>query len=165
MTDKIEAERANSISEILEIDPPVEKFLIPEVVTGEVLPEVKDPEKQIKSDHEDTRDKLLDLYSQGSSALDTLIRVAEDSESPRAFEVVSQLLRNLADISEKLLDSHQKVADVKRTQNYGQPVAAGTSIHNQILFTGTTDELQEALEKMTNGTNSRAELPSQSEST
>ena len=154
MTEHVEAEKANSIEEILEIEAPREKISVPAVIdvvpkTAVVKEEAEDTENpDLIEDYEDTREKLKSLYNEGSGALSNLVLIAEQTESPRAYEVVAQLLRNLSEISEKLLDAHQKTENVKRTKEGSKPQQTGPNVHNQILFTGTTDELQTLLEDM-----------------
>ena len=92
-------------------------------------------------DYEDTRGNLYSLIEKGQEALDRIMEVAEDGQQPRAFEVVSQLIKNVADTTDKLIDLQLKMKDLNQEQ------AKGPSTVNNALFVGSTAELQKLLKK------------------
>ena len=63
-------------------------------------------------DYEYTRGNLYSLIEKGQEALDRIMEVAEDGQQPRAFEVVSQLIKNVADTTDKLIDLQLKMKDL-----------------------------------------------------
>jgi len=92
-------------------------------------------------DYEYTRGNLYSLIEKGQEALDRIMEVAEDGQQPRAFEVVSQLIKNVADTTDKLIDLQLKMKDLNQEQ------AKGPSTVNNALFVGSTAELQKLLKK------------------
>jgi hypothetical protein len=94
--------------------------------------------KDIKDDYEFSRSTYKDLISVGTYSMESLAELARESEHPRAFEVLSNHLKSIADITEKLmkLQKNKKELtqdDVKR------------EITNNNVFVGSTTELQRLL--------------------
>ena len=54
-------------------------------------------------DHGFARAKHYELSQKGSEALDLAMRVAKESENPRAIEVLSGLIKNLSEVNKSLL--------------------------------------------------------------
>ena len=102
------------------------------------LPDVSD---QIQKDYEYTRGNLYSLIEKGQEALDSIMEVAQEGQQPRAFEVVSQLIKNVADTTDKLVDLQQKMKVLKEEDS------RGPSTVNNALFVGSTAELQKLLKK------------------
>ena len=92
-------------------------------------------------DYEYTRGNLYSLIEKGQEALDSIMEVAQEGQQPRAFEVVSQLIKNVADTTDKLVDLQQKMKDLKEED------PRGPSTVNNALFVGSTAELQKLLKK------------------
>ena len=92
-------------------------------------------------DYEYTRGNLYSLIEKGQEALDSIMEVAQEGQQPRAFEVVSQLIKNVADTTDKLVDLQQKMKDLKAEDS------KGPSTVNNALFVGSTAELQKLLKK------------------
>ena len=92
-------------------------------------------------DYEYTRGNLYSLIEKGQEALDRIMEVAEDGQQPRAFEVVSQLIKNVADTTDKLIDLQLKMKNLNEEQ------AKLPSTVNIALFVGSTAELQKLLKK------------------
>ena len=67
------------------------------------LPADKKQEKDIQDDYEYSRDVYKDLINTGMSSLDSLAELAKESEHPRAFEVLSRSIKDIADTTEKLM--------------------------------------------------------------
>ena len=81
------------------------------------------------------------MIEKGQEALDRIMEVAEDGQQPRAFEVVSQLIKNVADTTDKLIDLQLKMKDLNAEEK------KGPSTVNNALFVGSTAELQKLLKK------------------
>ena len=92
-------------------------------------------------DYEYTRGNLYSLIEKGQEALDRIMEVAEDGQQPRAFEVVSQLIKNVADTTDKLIDLQLKMKNLNAEEK------KGPSTVNNALFVGSTAELQKLLKK------------------
>lgn len=94
------------------------------------------------NDYEYSREVLFDLIEKGRGALEDMIEVARESEHPRAFEVLSGLMKNTADINDKLLDLNKKHKDINVKD---EPKAIGQTTNN--LFVGSTTDLQRMLQQ------------------
>ena len=96
----------------------------------------------IDDDYERVRRDLFDLAGQGDEAIELMLELARESEHPRAFEVLGQLIKQNAEIGEKILKLHKTKKEVdKEDSPLGLP--AGTTNNN--VFIGSTAELQRML--------------------
>lgn len=95
----------------------------------------------IKSDYEYSRDTYYDLIEKGRESLELMIEVARESEHPRAFEVLSNMIKGIADVNDKLMDLNKKNKDIKRADEAKQ---LGHTTNN--LFVGSTTDLQRLLQ-------------------
>lgn len=102
---------------------------------------MNDSDETAKNDFELARQNYHELIIKGQDALDEMIEVARASEHPRAFEVLSTLLKSIADVNGDLLALHRKKKDYNKTDQKALP--AGVTTNN--LFVGSTTELQKML--------------------
>ena len=65
------------------------------------------------NDYEYSRETYYELLEKGKDALDTMVEVARESEHPRAYEVLSGMIKNLSDVNDKLMDLNKKVKDLE----------------------------------------------------
>ena len=75
-----------------------------EVVKKEKKPEIKkvhSQEEQIQKDYEYTRGNLYSIIEKGQEAIDGILELAQESDSPRAYEVAGQLIKSVADSNDK----------------------------------------------------------------
>ena len=97
-------------------------------------------ENYVNKDYDYTRGNLYSLIEKGQEAINGIMEVAGETASPRAYEVAGQLIKSVADTTDKLADLHKKVKDIEadnpKTQN---PVT------NNALFVGSTSELSKML--------------------
>ena len=103
--------------------------------------EIKD-KKDIKDDYEFSRRTYKDLINTGMGSLDTLAELARESEHPRAFEVLSRAIKDVADTTEKLMalqDSKKKLAKEDEEKEKAK------AITKKNLFVGSTTDLQRML--------------------
>ena len=95
---------------------------------------------EIEKDYEYTRANLYSIIEKGQEAINGIMEVAGESASPRAYEVAGQLIKSVADTTDKLADLHKKVKDIEednpKTQN---------TVTNNALFVGSTSELSKML--------------------
>ena len=91
---------------------------------------------KFKNDYDYSRETLYDLIQKGRNALEDMIEVARESEHPRAFEVLSGLIKNVADVNDKLMDLNKKHKDINTKEKAQLP---GNTTNN--LFVGSTTEL------------------------
>ena len=92
-----------------------------------------------EQDYEYSRDTYYDLIEKGRESLELMIEVARESEHPRAFEVLSGMIKGIADVNDKLMDLNKKQKDLQKED---KPAEATT---NNNLFVGSTTELQRML--------------------
>ena len=110
-----------------------------EVVKKE-LDNVKSNSDDVKKDYEYTRGNLYSIIEKGQEALNGVLELAQESEMPRAYEVAGQLIKNVADATDKLLDLQKKLKDVEAEEK-----VKGPSTVNNALFVGSTADLAKML--------------------
>ena len=128
----------DAINNSLDIEVVDEDESLPSKKEAKALDKNKDDSTR---DYEYTRGNLYSLIEKGQEALDSIMEVAQEGQQPRAFEVVSQLIKNVADTTDKLVDLQQKMKDLKAEDS------KGPSTVNNALFVGSTAELQKLLKK------------------
>ena len=111
----------------------------PEVVEKKVE-KLKDSVDDIKKDYEYTRGNLYSIIEKGQEALNGVLELAQESEMPRAYEVAGQLIKNVADATDRLLDLQKKLKDVEAEEK-----VKGPSTVNNALFVGSTADLAKML--------------------
>jgi len=94
----------------------------------------------IKGDYEYSRDTYYELLEKGKESLELMVEVARESEHPRAFEVLSNMMKNMADINDKLMDLNKKNKDINKEEV--KQVASNTTNN---VFLGSTADLQRLL--------------------
>ena len=119
------------------------------VETSIVKPEVKNelPNVVLKKDDVDkdykyTRGQLYSLIEKGQEAINGIMEVAGESASPRAYEVAGQLIKSVADTTDKLMDLQKKVKEVDEEKSKTQ-----NTVTNNALFVGSTSELSKILKQ------------------
>ena len=98
----------------------------------------------IEKDYEYTRGNLYSIIEKGQEAINGILELAQESEMPRAYEVAGQLIKNVADATDKLMDLQKKLKDVNEEEK-----AKGPSTVNNALFVGSTSELSKLLKAQT----------------
>ena len=105
-------------------------------------------ENDIEDDYKYQRANFYNLVEKGSAAIDGILELAKESEHPRTYEVAGQLIKNVAEVTEKLGDLQEKMRKLKEVPN-----TAPKNVTNA-LFVGSTKELQKLLkDKSENGSN------------
>ena len=120
------------------------------ITDGEMVPTKKDSIKkeevtkinEIEKDYEYTRANLYSIIEKGQEAINGIMEVAGESASPRAYEVAGQLIKSVADTTDKLMDLQKKIKDV----NEDSP-SKTNNVTNNALFVGSTSELSKMLKK------------------
>ena len=95
----------------------------------------------IKKDYDYTRGNLYSLIEKGQEAINGILELAQESEMPRAYEVAGQLIKNVADATDKLMELQKKLKDIDE----GKPKGP-TNVTNA-LFIGSTAELSKILKQ------------------
>ena len=96
-------------------------------------------DQNIKSDYDYSRQTYYDLIEKGRESLEDMIEVARQSEHPRAYEVLSGMIKNISDVNDKLMDLNKKQKDINRVDN--EPKQVGTT--NNLYL--TTSDLQKMM--------------------
>jgi len=96
----------------------------------------------IQSDYDLTRDTIRNLMRKGEAALDELLFVAKQSESPRAYEVVAGMMKNISEITKELIELQKKMKELG--EDNSNKSSGGVNVQNA-LFVGSTAELQKLL--------------------
>ena len=125
-------------------------------ITQDIKEEILDPKPLVPRpddtlDHADadykySRENFYNLVERGQDAIDGILEVAKEGEHPRAYEVVGQLIKNVSEVTEKLVDLQEKMKKLKEVPN-----SAPQNVTNA-LFVGSTKELQNLLKDKSNGT-------------
>ena len=96
--------------------------------------------ENVEKDYDYTRGNLYSLIEKGQEAINGIMEVAGETASPRAYEVAGQLIKSVADTTDKLADLHKKVKDIEADNPKTQ-----STVTNNALFVGSTAELQKML--------------------
>ena len=102
-----------------------------------------DREENVENDFEYSKRTYYDLIEKGQGAIDDMVDVARNLEHPRAYEVLSGMIKNVSDVNDKLMDLNKKKKDYYQKN---MKTVEGTTNNN--LFVGSTTELQRMLQNM-----------------
>ena len=107
---------------------------------------IQKPEQKtdISKDYEYTRANLYSLIEKGQEAINGIMELAGEGGSPRAYEVAGQLIKSVADTTDKLIDLQKKLKDVE--EDVGNNKGPNT-VTNNAVFVGSTSELQKLLKQ------------------
>ena len=132
-------EMKDKLAEIFDVDP-VEAETKPIV---EVKPQqVQHYGSDLETDYEYTRSNLYDLIDTGKHAISGILSVANESQHPRAYEVAATLIKNIGDVSDKLMNLHKMRKDID-----GKVEQQNINV-DKAIFVGSTSDL---LQKIKNG--------------
>jgi len=120
---------------------PPEASLNPKVKMSDVsrYPEELVDDEDIDADYKYQRENFYRLVEQGSNAIEGILELAKEGEHPRAYEVAGQLIKNVAEVTEKLGDLQEKMKKLKEVPDHGPKNVTNA------LFVGSTAELQKML--------------------
>src|SRR5210317_602544 len=104
-----------------------------------LVPETKLNEEDIDNDYKYQRENFYNLIERGQDAIDGILDLAREGEHPRAYEVAGTLIKQVADVTEKLGDLQEKMKKLKEVPNTGPKNVTNA------LFVGSTAELQKML--------------------
>jgi len=104
---------------------------------------IKNVSDDVTKDYEYTRANLYSLIEKGQESLNGIMELAGESASPRAYEVAGQIIKSVADTTDKLLDLQKKVKEVDE-----EAVKTTNNVTNNAVFVGSTSDLQKMLKEM-----------------
>ena len=115
--------------------------IVPKIIpdNSEVVPYQVESGDDIENDYKYQRDNFYNLVEKGSTAIDGILELAKESEHPRTYEVAGNLIKQVAEVTEKLGDLQEKMRRLKEV-----PSNAPKNVTNA-LFVGSTKELQTML--------------------
>ena len=99
-------------------------------------------DNDVSKDYDYTRANLYSLIEKGQETLNGIMELAGDSASPRAFEVAGQIIKSVADTTDKLMDLQKKVKEVEEEKS-----KTTNNVTNNALFVGSTSELSKMLKQ------------------
>lgn len=94
----------------------------------------------LEKDYDYARGQLYSLISKGQESINVIMEIAQDSGNARSFEVVGQLIKIVADITDKLIDMQKKMRDMDENMSSAKNIT-----NNNALFVGSTAELQKLI--------------------
>jgi DNA-binding ferritin-like protein len=95
--------------------------------------------EDIDNDYEYQRQNFYNLVEKGNDAIEGILELAKESEHPRTYEVAGNLIKQVAEVAEKLGDLQEKMKKLKEV-----PDTAPKNVTNA-LFVGSTAELQKMI--------------------
>ena len=98
-------------------------------------------DKDIKDDYEFSRETYRDLINTGARSLDVLAELARESEHPRAFEVLSQSIKHVSDVTKNLMDLQKTKKELQKNDKEDE----AKRVTNNNVFVGSTTDLQRML--------------------
>ena len=118
--------------------------------TGNIKQEILDPKPISKTlqvngnkdsdiDYKYSRENFYSLIERGQNAIDGILDLAKEGEHPRAYEVAGQLIKNVGEVTEKLVELQEKMKKLKEVPEHGPKNVTNA------LFVGSTKELQKML--------------------
>mgnify|MGYP001355113735 CR=1 FL=1 len=107
--------------------------------------QIRDVSEDREKDYEYTRGELYSLIDQGQEAVRGALEVAQESGHPRAYEVATNAMKQVADMTDKLMDLQKKVKDLDEEKK------GPSKVTNNAMFVGSTAELQKMLKQMNGG--------------
>tara|TARA_E500000331_G_scaffold346168_1_gene384692 strand:+ start:377 stop:847 length:471 start_codon:yes stop_codon:yes gene_type:complete len=131
------------ISEALNVEHEIIDAEIVEEPKTEIIPA---PQKSMKDfhlerDYDYVRGNLKDIVEKGTIAIDGILSVASEGDSPRAYEVVSQLIKSVSEANKDLISLHKSIKEIKKEDS---SVHGNTkNITNNSIFVGSTKALQD----------------------
>ena len=128
----------NDLNETFNVDGEVVHPEVSPIKPKKITAQVDD----IKKDYEYTRGNLYSIIEKGQEAIDLMLDLARESEHPRAFEVLSNMLKQNAEIADKLMTLQKQKKEVKKTDTPELP----NNLTQNNVFVGSTTDMQRMLQ-------------------
>ena len=129
----------DSLNDTFNTDPVESTEIVKEQKRKDQIQKLTD---DVSKDYDYTRGNLYSLIEKGQEAINGIMELAGESASPRAYEVAGQLIKSVADTTDKLADLQKKVKDL----NEDTPKTTN-NVTNNALFVGSTSELSKMLKQ------------------
>ena len=128
------------IDEALNIESGIEVSNTPENGCAKRQDKLKNISDDIEKDYDYTRANLYSLIEKGQESLNGIMELAGESASPRAYEVAGQIIKSVADTTDKLMELQKKVKEVDEEKAKGP-----SQVTNNAVFVGSTSDLSKML--------------------
>ena len=136
------ANEFDSIENALGLSP--DTVVVPQkaILIKSELPPIKDEklESDLHADYNAVRKNLRELVEVGKGALDGVLAVALEGDSPRAYEVVAQMIKSLSDANQEIMNLHEKIKIIRKETTINKISNTTNSI-----YVGSTKELQDII--------------------
>lgn len=104
-----------------------------------------DDSEKLEGDFEQVRSNLANIAAKSDLIVDELLLLARQSESPRAYEVLTTAINTLVGVNKDLLDTHMKRADIRKKLNIASTPENQTNVQNNNVFVGSSKEMLDLL--------------------
>tara|TARA_A100001391_G_scaffold202893_1_gene193679 strand:- start:433 stop:858 length:426 start_codon:yes stop_codon:yes gene_type:complete len=131
----------DSIDEALNTTSSIEVSTTPEGGSIEKQDALKNVTDDVDKDYEYTRANLYSLIEKGQESLNGIMELAGESASPRAYEVAGQIIKSVADTTDKLMELQKKLKEIDEDKG------KTTQVTNNALFVGSTSDLSKILKE------------------
>ena len=128
------------IDEALNIESNIDVSNTPENGCVKRKDQLKNISDDIEKDYDYTRANLYSLIEKGQESLNGIMELAGESASPRAYEVAGQILKSVADTTDKLMELQKRVKEVDEEKAKGP-----SQVTNNAVFVGSTSDLSKML--------------------
>ena len=128
------------IDEALNIESGIEVSNTPENGCAKRQDKLKNISDDVEKDYDYTRANLYSLIEKGQESLNGIMELAGESASPRAYEVAGQIIKSVADTTDKLMELQKKVKEVDEEKAKGP-----SQVTNNAVFVGSTSDLSKML--------------------
>ena len=132
----------DNVNDILGIEKKTEVAIADFEQPAPVPKKIDETKSDVDNDYAHSRDNYYNLIDKGNEAIEGILDIAKEGQHPRAYEVAGQLIKNVADATDKLMDLQKKLKDVNEEKETKGP----TTVNNS-LFVGSTAELQKFLKQ------------------
>jgi hypothetical protein len=132
----------DKLNKILNVDSSIVEVECVGEIKETKIDNLENNSNDIKKDYEYTRANLYSLIEKGQEAINGIMELAGDGNSPRAYEVAGQLIKSVGDVTDKLIDLQKKLKDVEE-----EKIKTSNNVTNNSLFVGSTSELSKLLKQ------------------
>ena len=132
----------DSIDEALNTTSAIEVSSTPENGCVKRKDQLKDISGDVEKDYEYTRANLYSLIEKGQESLNGIMELAGESASPRAYEVAGQIIKSVADTTDKLMELQKKVKEVDEEKS-----KTTNNVTNNAVFVGSTSDLSKMIKQ------------------
>ena len=120
----------------------VEVSTTPEGGCAKRKDQIKNVSDDVEKDYEYTRANLYSLIEKGQESLNGIMELAGESASPRAYEVAGQIIKSVADTTDKLMELQKKIKEVDEDK-----VKTTNNVTNNAVFVGSTSDLSKMIKQ------------------